>query len=240
MTQIAETITMVSYSDCIVVRSNANIQEGNWIVFNPFTPDCQIRKVVAINNNNNTLNIAPALIAVPTETIKVLVQEKPEWNIALFGASPQNEAIVNTKAIQAAIADCNLNGGGIVSFPKGVFEVCATANDKACFHISTNSVLQFMGESKEETVLQMADTKETALFYVTSTHCKLQWQKMCLTTTKGFAIHCELEDKKDEQHPCSLVIDEVAFINANHQAICVNQTIQNLTITNCIMKGFEN
>lgn len=241
--KINEMMGTVTSLSSIEVTSIANIQEGHWVVINPFTPDCQIRKVVSINNSNNTLNIAPALFAVPTETVTILVQENPERNIALFGADPQNDAASNTKAIQAAIADCNLNGGSIVFFPKGVFEVCVTANDKVCFHIPTNSSLQFMGEGIEQTVLQMAATKEpkeTALFYVTATHCSLQWQHMTLTTTKGYAIHCELEYKKKEQHPRSLMMDEVAFVNANNQAIYTDHAIQNLSITNCIMKGVGN
>lgn len=199
--KINEMMGTVTSLSSIDVTSIANIQEGHWVVINPFTPDCQIRKVVSINNSNNTLNIALALFAVPTETVTILVQENPERNIALFGASPQNDAATNTKAIQAAIDDCTINDGGIVFFPKGVFEVCALANSNACFPIPTNSSIQFIGEGIEQTVLQMAATiepKETALFYVTATHSSLQWQHMTLTTaaTKGFAIRCELEDKK--------------------------------------------
>ena len=107
----------------IVVISVNNISIGNWVVIEPLSPNCEIRKV--FNIAGLQLEFYPGMglnHSHPADAI-IYCQTSPNWDILLFGAEPTNNAsaATNTLAINNAIIDCNFNGGGIVSIPKGEY-----------------------------------------------------------------------------------------------------------------------
>ncbi len=129
-----------SYS-CDVNDPNNIIQVGNWIVISPLMNKCEIRKIDSFNGTTvKTVHFSiklefdhyvPTPPTPPTEGL-VYLQTSPNWDILLFGADPTYAAADNTLAINNAINDCAVNGGGIVSIPKGEYFVEDDGTNNDC------------------------------------------------------------------------------------------------------------
>lgn len=91
---------------------------GTYLAFEPFSQQCDIRLVTAVSTNTVTLD--RALTDVHESGDNVLVLPAPIWNVRLFGAKG-DDSTDDHNTIQAAINDCNGNGGGVVYLPEGTY-----------------------------------------------------------------------------------------------------------------------
>ena len=147
-TQIERTETIASSNpNNIEVASIANIQVGNWVVIEPLTPNCEIRKVFNIVGLQLEFYPGMGLNYPHPAGVIIYCQTSPNWDILLFGADPTYTAADNTIAINAAINDCAINGGGIVSIPKGEYLVKRQSLNPLCSINNTgNNNIKFIGE----------------------------------------------------------------------------------------------
>lgn len=91
----------------------------SWIIIDPFTTQCEIRKVTAIGAN---ISLGRALAYAHSSGDTVLWADEPIFNVAFYGASAANSGGANVTAIQAAINDAKGviagAGGGLVLLPE--------------------------------------------------------------------------------------------------------------------------
>lgn len=72
------------------------------------------------------------------------------FNVIKYGALTNNSSIKNTKAINAAIIDCNKKGGGIVLIPQGTFQTGPiTLLSNVNLHLERGTILLFSTNPEE-------------------------------------------------------------------------------------------
>ena len=72
---------------------------------------------------------------------------KVNYDIRDFGAVPNDTSVLNTEAINRAIATCSLNGGGKVVVPAGTwFTAPVTLKSNVNLHLEEGAYLKFSSE----------------------------------------------------------------------------------------------
>ncbi len=156
-----------------VTDPNNLIQVGNWVVISPLvmipanppiTPIktiCEIRKIDLVQSSGtgktltftNPLNYEHDILI--AHVSDVYIQTSPNWDILLFGADPNQTAQINTLAINNATNDCALNGGGIVSIPKGEYLVERQSSLPVCsINVDSKDNIKLIGEGIDVSVIK--------------------------------------------------------------------------------------
>ena len=111
--QVTLTETPISYSE-----------SGSWLIFDPYvTTRCEIRRVQDITGT--TITLASPLARTHTTGASgatVLWADELIFNVALYGAKVDGSADAQS-AIQAAVNDAILAGGGTILFPSGTYSL---------------------------------------------------------------------------------------------------------------------
>jgi hypothetical protein len=161
-TQIGKTTVSASTSTTITVASSSGIAIGNWVVIGALTASCEIRKVSGIAGT--TLTLASPVLANSHTSGDVYVQTSPNWDILLFGASPSETATNNTTRINNAVTDCHACGGGIVSIPKGEYQIEKYGSTSGCVDLRGKSYIKFIGEGMGVSTLKLAGSSSATVF----------------------------------------------------------------------------
>ncbi len=91
------------------------VASGSWVVIDPYTSECEVRKVTAITDTTATV---AALAYAHAANDGVLWLDNPVLNVEWFGAT--TAAVDNSAALTRALAQVNANGW-VVCFGKGTY-----------------------------------------------------------------------------------------------------------------------
>lgn len=235
--QFKETSFTVASSNSINVSSVTNINEGDWVILNPFNKFCEIRKVISILGTTLTLNINLVNSGSYTN-YNLFVHTSPNWDILLFGAdSILATSAQNTESINKAIQDCLLNEGGIVSIPKGNYLIEPISGSSYCINISRCENIKFIGEGMGVSILTLDALDESGngvIFY--GNPCSgIEWHHLTLEGNKssisaGTDSHIiQLEALDESLLVTNIIIENIEFLNAGGKGVYVN-SIDRLTI----------
>lgn len=123
--------TTVSLSSATLANSGKRV----WLIFEPYSTNCEIRKTVS--TTGTTTPGIHALSKAHAAGSTVLWTDEPIWNVMLFGAKGDNggqggNTTDDAPSINAAIDDAAENilgaSGGVVFFPRGTYRIQSAVN----------------------------------------------------------------------------------------------------------------
>ena len=253
-TQIKETI-LSSYtpaglgSDVTLAStpSTLGINVGMWLIVEPYSSQCQIRRIVSINSGAGTVNVVPALTTGwHSSGDKVYIQTSPNWDITLFGADALKTATQNTESINAAITDCYQCGGGIVSIPKGKYLVERDGSNDWCLNVNNVTNIKFLGEGIGVSSIERENNSDVSPLRVFSVinSVNIEWHELNIegtgSPTDDFVgdsecIYLELTD--------TILISKVNITMSRYNGVTIKESnyvrIENCIINQCLNYGIS-
>jgi hypothetical protein len=159
-----------------------------WLAIDPYTSECEIRKVTIVAGNQ--LDFGTALAYNHSAGDAVLVLADPTANVKWFGALGDGVA-TDGPAIQRAIDQLLIETGGQVYFPRGTYLTAAP------LVIYTATRLQ--GESRSNTIIKLKGASNCDI--IQSYNWAAQWAAMSYATSPhDFRIeHLTLDGNKTNQ-----------------------------------------
>ncbi|RZK99531.1 MAG: hypothetical protein EOO89_31045, partial [Pedobacter sp.] len=244
-TQIEEVLlTAVSVPTQIIVSDpNDLIEAGNWVIIRPMDKECEIRKVDTISGTSTrtiTFETGKDLVFSHAIATAVYVQTSPNWDVLLFGANIPNmflnQSVINMYAFNAAVADCTINGGGIISIPKGEYLLSpsGTGSGDSCIVLNALSNIKFVGEGIDVSIIRISDVAFVSTVHIFEClSCSgIEWYDLTIDGNRTI-IPSGLDHNIIESIDCnSLHIERVNFINS-YQDCIRGRNINRMIVKSC-------
>lgn len=256
-TKIAETGFSGNTGLIIDLNTTLNldiVKDGDWLVITPFNKNCELRKIVTINSTTQVAIDVP--FAQPHSSGDLIfIQTSPVWDITLFGARANDSGggyyTQNTIAINAAVKDCDLNGGGIVAIPTGTYELERFGGLSCCVNANKVNNIMFVGEGMDVSILKLAgipfgyvDIHMFQCNYSTN----LEWRDLTLAVDENADIEPNHQNVYPQAHLIfangnnpktndlklvnNFIIDSVSFLDAIDDGVWI-MYFNNLVVHNC-------
>lgn len=120
-TKITAAVSAAATTIPVLDGNAANV--GDWIILEPYSTDCELRKITGISAN--TLTVA-ALTNAHADDSRAIIMSAPVWHAEHFGVVA-NDSTNDIAAWTALVADIGLAGGGLVVTPYGGTSLIETA-----------------------------------------------------------------------------------------------------------------